>query len=301
MKNFTIPMILVIAMVLSVFTGCSATAAGAETSSPTSVATTAPKETTAAVTEQGTAPDTTETTVQEETAPPETDTPVSDPSVTTAPPETEPQETEPAVTTQPTQTTARETEPPTTTEATEPPHEHSYSIADTVAPACTSDGYTVYQCSCGSKYTDNETSATGHCWSDWSVTREATASAEGEQARTCTACGATETAAIEKLPAEPIDTAALESYGRQYAANTYGYEPVVGTRAGYYPGLSVTITDMDDGRNEVAGAVDATTRQLIAAGASIVVIIDGQECAAMIDIEIVHEGNNDYRIWVYYG
>ena len=152
-------------------------------------------------------------------------------------------------------TTPPETEPPTTTMLTEPPstvppdtkpsHSHNYQKTDSVAATCTEDGYTIYECSCGSSYTDDYASATGHSWGEWTTTREPTSSAEGEKSRVCSVCGGTETSAIEKLPAEQIDTAALESYGRQYAANTYGYDPIVGTRAGYYPGLTVYIDSME--------------------------------------------------------
>lgn len=199
--------------------------------------------------------------------------------------------------TSPPETDPAETEPP----ETEPPHVHSYTATSTVAPGCECDGYTVYECSCGSSYTDDYVSATGHSWGEWATTRESTSSAEGEKARTCSGCGAAETASIEKLPAEQIDTDALEAYGRQYAANAYGYDPVVGTRAGYYPGWTVYIDSMAEGQSEVAECIDATTDQLVASGVSIVAIIDGVECAAMLDVEVVHEGGNQYCVWVYYG
>ena len=47
----------------------------------------------------------------------------------------------------------------------------------------------------------NEIPATGHAFGDWSVTKEATAEAEGEESRACAECGATETRTIAKLPA----------------------------------------------------------------------------------------------------
>ena len=114
--------------------------------------------------------------------------------------------------------------------------------------------------------------------------------------------GCTETKTLVlKYENQVVDTAKLEEYGRQYGKDTYGYNPVIGTRAGYYPGLSVTITSMEDGYHDVADAVDGTTQQLLAAGCEIVAVIDGKECAARLDVEVVHEGGNNYCIWVYYG
>lgn len=281
--------------------------------------------------------------------------------------------------------TSQTTSPPETdAPVTELPHNHSYQKTDSVAATCTTDGYTLYECSCGSSYKENETPATGHRWAEWTVIKYPTTASEGEKLCTCGYCGSVETVAIEKLPedheheyrevyyaatcqhpahyrylcdcgdtykseyigelaehymvtyevvpATPdsdgyhlfhcgyewdgctetktlvlkyenqvVDTAKLEEYGRQYGKDTYGYNPVIGTRAGYYPGLSVTITSMEDGYHDVADAVDSTTQQLLAAGCEIVAVIDGKECAARLDVEVVHEGGNNYCIWVYYG
>ena len=308
MKKQITALILAAAMILTAFTGCAAGGPGNGTTASTTVATTAPEGTTSAGKEQSTAPATTEATEKETvntTAPEETTAPEaastapedtdSDPApssedtqkdptpTSTEPPATDPPSTEPPATDPP------ETEPPATTEAS---HNHSYSAVSTVAPSCDEAGYTVYECSCGSSYTDDETSATGHSWSDWTVTKEATSSAEGEQARTCSACDATETAAIEKLPAVQIDTAALEEYGRQYGEANYDFVAEIGTRAGYYPGWTVYIDSMEKGRSEVAECVDATANQLLAAHGT---------TYCYLDIEVVHEGGNQYCIWVYYG
>lgn len=191
--------------------------------------------------------------------------------------------------TEPPATEPPSTEPPATTEA---PHSHSYSAASTVAPSCDEAGYTVYECSCGSSYTDDETSATGHSWSDWTVTKEATSSAEGEQARTCSSCGATETAAIDKLPAVQIDTAALEEYGRQYGEANYDFIAEIGTRAGYFPGDTYWWDSMDEAYKDVAGSVALTADWLMTAHGT-------THC--YLDVEVVYEGGNQYCVWVYYG
>lgn len=44
--------------------------------------------------------------------------------------------------------------------------DHTYAPTTVVAPTCTTDGYTVYTCSCSDSYTDNYVSATGHSDAD---------------------------------------------------------------------------------------------------------------------------------------
>ena len=76
---------------------------------------------------------------------------------------------------------------------------HSYSKS-VVAPTCTKGGYTTYTCShCGDTYKDGTTSAMGHDWGEWKVTKNATASAEGVKKAECTRCDETKTASVEKL------------------------------------------------------------------------------------------------------
>lgn len=79
-----------------------------------------------------------------------------------------------------------------------PSHSHSYS-SKTVKATCTSGGYTVHTCSCGSSYTDSYTDATGHRWSDWKTVKKATTSSEGRKQRTCSSCGKTESKTIAKV------------------------------------------------------------------------------------------------------
>lgn len=88
---------------------------------------------------------------------------------------------------------------------TEPPHVHSYSPINTVAPGCECDGYTVYECSCGSGYSDDYTSATGHSWGDWVTVKEPTADVAGEESRECVKCGECEVESVfmAAAPVEP--------------------------------------------------------------------------------------------------
>ena len=102
--------------------------------------------------------------------------------------------------------------------------------------------------------------------------------------------------------AEYIDLNALVQYGRNYAANTYGYEVTPGLRDGYYPAYTCVISTMEEGRAAVRGCIDDTTRALLAVpGTQIVVEIDGVLCRARIDIAIVPKDEGTYLVSVYYG
>ena len=81
-------------------------------------------------------------------------------------------------------------------------HTHSYT-EKVIAPTCTADGYTLHECSCGKSYKDKTVSKKGHNFGDWTVTRQATTSAEGEKTRKCSVCGAAETEKIAKLAYSP--------------------------------------------------------------------------------------------------
>ena len=78
-------------------------------------------------------------------------------------------------------------------------HVHSYMV-QIVAPGCLDSGYTGYTCDCGDTYTDDETDALGHSWSQWATTLPPSAEEEGIQERTCSRCGETDTKTLEKLP-----------------------------------------------------------------------------------------------------
>ena len=120
-------------------------------------------------------------------------------SETTVPADTEP-------VTEPLNTTEAGSDAPTM----EAEHEHVFVENYTVAPACTKEGYTLFSCSCGAYYTDRHTPATGHFWSEWTVTREPTVDEEGESARSCFNCAETEVQVLAKLDppvqTEPADT-----------------------------------------------------------------------------------------------
>lgn len=259
---------------------------------PETTAPTAPPETTAPEETKATEP---KETKPVETQPKETEPPETKP-VETTPPETQPPATNPPAT-EPIVTEPPATEPP----ATEPPHEHSYSATGTVAATCNSQGYTTYMCSCGASYSDNYTPILGHSWGDWTTTVEATSEAEGQQTRTCTNCGAAETQAMAKLPAEVIDTAALAAYGVSYAQSRYGCIPCPGLRDGYYPAYCCKITSMEDGYSEVAECVTDTILALYYANAIPKEDYDAGNCKARMDVEVTHDHEDIYYVWVYYG
>lgn len=103
-------------------------------------------------------------------------------------------------------------------------------------------------------------------------------------------------------PAEVIDLDALVQYGLNYAANTYGYRIYPGTRAGYYPAYTCVFSTMEEGKADIRGCVDDTTRALLAVpGTQIAVEIDGVMCRTRIDIVIVKQGDNNYLVNVFYG
>lgn len=217
--------------------------------------------------------------------------------------ETDPKPTEPKTTepqpkpteSQPTESQSNPSEPELTDPVpTEPaPTVHTHSYTKTVAvPTCTEQGYTVYQCACGDSFKDDYTSAKGHAWGDWVTTKEASITAEGEQKRTCSVCGASETKAIPKLETELIDTAELEKYGRQYTENHYDFVVNIGTRAGYAPGYESLITSMAIGYHMVASKIDTLAANLLSAHGT---------TYFYFDIEVVEEGNGYYTIWAYYG
>ncbi len=115
-------------------------------------------------------------------------------------------------------------------------HQHDYKIYHEVEPSCETEGYVIYKCSCGEQhtdytqplghnftqtvvnatctaigytqytclrcgyqYTDNEISAKGHSWGDWTTAIEPTTSSEGEQVSVCSECGEQRRQSIPKL------------------------------------------------------------------------------------------------------
>ncbi len=80
--------------------------------------------------------------------------------------------------------------------------------AEVVAPMCTEKGYTRHTCSiCGDSWTDSETEATGHSFTQYVYNHDATTSADGTETAKCDYCDATDTRVKEgsklEQPVEP--------------------------------------------------------------------------------------------------
>ena len=82
-------------------------------------------------------------------------------------------------------------------------HTHSYTTT-VVAPTCTEDGYTLYECSCGYSYEDNIVNALRH---DYVIVGQT----EDTITRRCTRCGHTITETA--IPVDPPVSPPVEGYG----------------------------------------------------------------------------------------
>ena len=80
---------------------------------------------------------------------------------------------------------------------------HCYTNS-VVAPTCTSGGYTLHSCACGVSYKDAATPAVSHNWGDWVVTKEATTTVEGSKQRSCKDCKFLQETTIAKVDENPI-------------------------------------------------------------------------------------------------
>lgn len=89
-------------------------------------------------------------------------------------------------------------------------HTHTMTHHPAVEATCTEDGNVEYwSCSgCGKNFADEEgtreltsvaVSATGHSWSEWTVTTEPGCEKEGESTRTCSRCHITESRLVDAL------------------------------------------------------------------------------------------------------
>lgn len=76
-------------------------------------------------------------------------------------------------------------------------HTHSYS-STTVEPTCTTEGYHLQVCACGSQV-KTPIAATGHFWGEWTVLAQPTLEYTGLKEHTCAICQATESQELPKL------------------------------------------------------------------------------------------------------
>ena len=144
-------------------------------------------------------------------------------------------------------------------------HTHDLVAVKATDPTCDAPGHETYwKCSgCGKLFADangkqeisapKEIAAVGHDWGEWTVTKEPTATQEGEKVRTCKRDSShTETAAIPATGGEPEPHAVVDSGG---TAPTW--DPESGE------GLTFTVKRAEDDADTYAHftgvAVDGTT------------------------------------------
>ena len=103
---------------------------------------------------------------------------------------------------------------------------------------------------------------------------------------------------------EKIDTAALESYGRSYAVNTYGYassSSLTASNSGYSPGVRRTITTMEQGKKYVRDSVDARYDDDVAAVGGAYIEVNGEIIRRTVNVYVQPTSNPQvFVIWVYY-
>ena len=74
---------------------------------------------------------------------------------------------------------------------------------------------------CGETFNEKTLPLAAHTWSEWTVVKEATTTAEGQEKRTCSVCGEVETRAIEKLKALIDEKTGVEIiYNDEYDSGT---------------------------------------------------------------------------------
>lgn len=107
---------------------------------------------------------------------------------------------------------------PSSSSQSNEPHLHAYKITR-IAPTCTSEGYTLYQCSCGAEKREDFLPAKGHTWGEWKVDPEPTFTELGKKTRSCTVCGQSETEDIQKLSEDDFINEILKLVNEQRKAN----------------------------------------------------------------------------------
>ena len=107
---------------------------------------------------------------------------------------------------------------PSSSSQSNEPHLHAYKITR-IAPTCTSEGYTLYQCSCGAEKREDFLPAKGHTWGEWKVVQEPTFTEIDKKERSCTVCGVTESENIQKLSEDDFIDEILKLVNEQRKAN----------------------------------------------------------------------------------
>ena len=100
-------------------------------------------------------------------------------------------------------------------------HTHTFNHI-TVPSTCKVAGMEYDICSeCGETFNEKTLPLAAHTWSEWTVVKEATTTAEGQEKRTCSVCDKVETRAIEKLKVIKDDKTGIEiNYNDEYDSDT---------------------------------------------------------------------------------
>ena len=117
--------------------------------------------------------------------------------------------------------------------------EHVKQDLDAVDPTCTEPGLSKgAKCSICERAMIKQTElpATGHSYGDWTVSKEATTEAEGEEKRVCSGCGDEETRSIAKLEPQPTEPKPTEPKPTEPTP-----EPAPGPNTGLIIGIVVAV------------------------------------------------------------
>lgn len=101
--------------------------------------------------------------------------------------------------------------------------EHTHTLNHITVPStCKVAGMEYDICSeCGETFNEKTLPLAAHTWSDWTVVKEATTTAEGQEKRICSVCDKVETRAIEKLKVLKDDKTGIEiNYNDEYDSDT---------------------------------------------------------------------------------
>ena len=102
-----------------------------------------------------------------------------------------------------------------------PEHTHTFNHI-TVPSTCKVAGMEYDICSeCGETFNEKTLPLATHTWSEWTIVKEATTTAEGQEKRTCSVCDKVEIRAIEKLKVIKDDKTGIEiNYNNEYDSDT---------------------------------------------------------------------------------
>ena len=107
-------------------------------------------------------------------------------------------------------------------------------------------------------------------------------------------------------PAQTVDTADLEAYGRSFASDKYGYngtaECTPETEAGCFPSSTQTITSKEEGERIIQEAINNLKKNDDAHGYAAYEEVDGEIVRCPVNVQVTPTGEpNEYTITVYYG